>query len=587
MRKVERVRPVTPRVKPKKKVAAYARVSMETERLMHSLSAQVSHYSKYIQKNPEWEYAGVYSDDGISGTGTKKRKGFQQLIADAEDGKIDIILTKSISRFARNTVDLLETVRHLKDKGIEVRFEREHISSMSSEGELMLTILASFAQEESRSISENVKWGMQKRFQQGIPNGHFRIFGYRWEGDMLVIVPEEAKIVKRIFQNFLDGKSRLETEREFAAEGIRTGNGCRWVDSNLKIVLTNITYTGNLLLQKEFTTDPIQKHRKKNRGELPQYYVQDTHEAIIDKVTFDYVQKEMARRREMGAIANKSIPTTCFTGKLVCGMCGRHFYHSVSRKNKAGIPYEIWLCASRKEGKPCGQRKYIPDKILREVSADVLGLTEFDENVFLARVKNVLVPEPNELVFQFYDGRQMQRHWASTAKKDWWTPQRRAAVSEARRKKALRRKEMTCFTSKIKCEHCGWNFRHQKEAKISYWRCAKPHHDCGTVGLREDRLKSMIAEVLGLTEFDEQVFLEEMEEIRVKSAEHIVFCFKDGRQVERIWNTAREGHPASAAAKQNMSISQKRQWTSERRQKMSEYMKKLRKERGKAWRKEE
>ena len=181
-------------------------------------------------------------------------------------------------------------MRHLKDIGVEVRFEKEHINSMSGDGELMLTILASFAQEESRSISDNVKWGTRKRFQKGIPNGKFRVYGYRWEGDELVIVPEEAKIVKRIFQNFLDGKSRLETEREFADEGITTREGCRWVDSNIKVVLTNITYTGNLLLQKEFIADPISKQRKKNHGELPQYYVEDTHPAIIDKATFDYVQ---------------------------------------------------------------------------------------------------------------------------------------------------------------------------------------------------------------------------------------------------------------------------------------------------------
>ena len=151
-----------------------------------------------------------------------KRDEFKRMLADCEAGKIDIILTKSISRFARNTVDLLETVRHLKDLGIEVRFEKERIHSMDGDGELMLTILASFAQEESRSISDNVKWGIRKRMQSGIPNGRFRIYGYRWEGDELVIVPEEAEIVKRIFQNFLDGKSRLETEREFADEGITT-----------------------------------------------------------------------------------------------------------------------------------------------------------------------------------------------------------------------------------------------------------------------------------------------------------------------------------------------------------------------------
>jgi site-specific DNA recombinase len=175
--------------------------------------------------------------------------------------KIDIILTKSISRFARNTVDLLETVRHLKELGIEVRFEKEGINSLSGDGEVMLTLLASFAQEESISISNNVKWGIRKRMQAGMPNasGHFVIYGYRWEGDQLVVVPEEAVVVKRIFQNFLDGKSRLETEREFAAEGITTRQGCRWVDSNIKKILTNITYTGNMLFQKEFISDPIEK----------------------------------------------------------------------------------------------------------------------------------------------------------------------------------------------------------------------------------------------------------------------------------------------------------------------------------------
>ena len=237
MAKITKVEQTLPTIKEKKKVAAYARVSMESERMNHSLSAQISYYSSLIQKNPDWQYAGVFADDGVSGTGTAKRSEFRRMIETAENGGIDIILTKSIQRFARNTVDLLETVRHLKDIGVEVRFEKEHINSMSGDGELMLTILASFAQEESRSISDNVKWGTRKRFQKGIPNGKFRVYGYRWEGDELVIVPEEAKIVKRIFQNFLDGKSRLETEREFADEGITTREGCRWVDSNIKVVL--------------------------------------------------------------------------------------------------------------------------------------------------------------------------------------------------------------------------------------------------------------------------------------------------------------------------------------------------------------
>lgn len=328
MAKITRVDQAVPTIKAKKKVAAYARISMESERMNHSLSAQISYYSSLIQKNPDWQYAGVFADDGISGTGIAKRDEFKRMIEAADNGEIDIILTKSIQRFARNTVDLLETVRHLKDIGVEVRFEKEHINSMSGDGELMLTILASFAQEESRSLSENCKWGIRKRFEKGIPNGHFRVYGYRWESDELVIVPEEAAVVRRIFQNFLDGKSRLETEREFAAEGITTREGCRWVDSNIKVVLTNVTYTGNLLLQKEFISDPISKQRKKNKGQLPQYYVEDTHPAIIDKATFDYVQKEIARRKELGPRANKSLNLTCFSGMLKCPHCGQSYMHN-------------------------------------------------------------------------------------------------------------------------------------------------------------------------------------------------------------------------------------------------------------------
>ena len=194
VRKIEAAAPAPVKLK---RVAAYARVSMETERLNHSLSAQVSYYSELIQKHPGWVYAGVYADDGISGTKVNRPE-FQKMLAECEAGNIDIVLTKSISRFARNTVDLLETVRHLKELGIEVQFEKEHISSLSDDGELMLSLLASFAQEESRSISDNVKWGQRKRMEQGIPPGHFRVYGYHWEGDTLVPTPEEAVEAHRI-----------------------------------------------------------------------------------------------------------------------------------------------------------------------------------------------------------------------------------------------------------------------------------------------------------------------------------------------------------------------------------------------------
>lgn len=408
MAKITKIEPQIPALPTRKKVAAYARVSMETERLHHSLSSQISYYSELIQKNPEWEYVGIYTDEAITGTIAKKRDEFQRLIADCETGKIDIVLTKSISRFARNTVDLLKTVRHLKELGISVRFEKENIDSLSGDGEVMLTLLASFAQSESESISTNVKWGVRKRMEQGTPNGHFRVYGYRWEDDQLVIVPEEAVIVKHIYQNFLDGKSLLETEREFAAEGITTRDGCRWVDSNIKVVLSNITYTGNMLLQKEYIADPISKKRKKNHGELPQYYVENTHEAIIPIETFQYVQDEMARRRELGAFANKSMNITCFTAKLKCEKCGKSYVRN-TRKNRAkmtqlGDQLVGWVCGSSKKKNGECKAMEIPEYILRQKCAEALGLEEFDEDAFAKQIEIITIPEQGILNFHMTDG---------------------------------------------------------------------------------------------------------------------------------------------------------------------------------------
>ena len=219
IQKVNAVKMEPPR---KRKVAAYARISIEKGRTPHSLSAQISYYSKLIQGNADWEYAGVYADKAVSGL-TTDRPEFQRMLSDARDGKIDIILTKSISRFARNTVDLLETVRELKDLGIEVRFQKEKIHTLSEDGELMLSLLASFAQEESRSISENVKWGIRKNFQKGIGNS-FHIYGYRWTGKEFVIVEEEAKIVRLIYDNYLKGIERsimrLKTLKELFEERV-------------------------------------------------------------------------------------------------------------------------------------------------------------------------------------------------------------------------------------------------------------------------------------------------------------------------------------------------------------------------------
>lgn len=596
MRTITKIESTIPTIKKRKKVAAYARISMESERMNHSLSAQISYYNDFIQKNPDWEFAGVYADNGISGTSTVKRDEFRRMIADAEQGKIDIILTKSIQRFARNTVDLLETVRHLKNLGIEVRFEKENINSLSGNGELMLSILASFAQEESRSISDNVKWGIRKRMQEGMLNasGHFNIYGYEWQGDELIIVPKEAEVVKRIYQNFLDGKSRLETERELEAEGIRTRQGCVMRDSNIKKILTNITYTGNMLFQKEFISDPINKKRKQNRGELPQYWVEDTHEAIIDLETFQYIQDEMARRRQLGALANKSLNISCFTGKIKCPYCGVSYMHNTRKpRTPNGKRLEFWVCGSRKKkGGHCEVGASINQDNMKKVLAEVLDIDEFDDEVFLDKVDFINVPKRYTLEIHLQDGTIVTRPCENTGHQDCWTKEYRDKVSKQRRKKNTNPKGASVFTSKLKCKHCGCNYRRctqpstsSEDGKFYYWRCAE-RTACKAQGLREDFLKSQLAEVLGMAEWDEKVFAEKVEQINIDGYQ-LEVVGKDGIVTPMTFEPPkRGGRHCSEEQKEHMRQIMKEKWTPERKVEMSQRMKNMRKERGRNWRKE-
>lgn len=293
--KINIIESKTPTLKSRKKVAAYARVSMETERLKHSLSAQVSHYSAHIQKNPEWLYVGVYADDSVSGTGIEKRSEFNRLIADCEAGLVDIVLVKSISRFARNTVDLLETIRHLKDIGVDVWFEEKGIRSMDGDGEFMLAILASFAQEESRSVSENAKWGIRKRYEKGEARNSI-LYGYRTRNGRMEIVEEEAAIVRKIFEMFISGDSAYIIAKKLTAKGIKSYYGKDFSTTVICHMLHQEKYAGNCLMQKYFTESHVTHKMVRNNGELPMYYAEDTHPAIIDAETFQKAQEAFATR---------------------------------------------------------------------------------------------------------------------------------------------------------------------------------------------------------------------------------------------------------------------------------------------------
>jgi site-specific DNA recombinase len=261
----------------RQRVAAYARVSCGKDEMLHSLAAQVSYYCNLIQSKPEWEYVGVYADEAETGT-KDSRPEFQRLIADCQAGKIDMILTKSISRFARNTVVLLETVRELKTLGVNVYFEEQNLHSAGADGELLLTILASYAQEESRSVSENCKWRIRNEFKNGNPTCGLQLYGYDYCEGKLIINPLEAETVRMIYADYLSGMGKNAIMRKLDTLGIRTKQGGRWATNTVVSILTNEKLTGDICLQKYYVVDHLTKRKIKNSGELPQYYVEGSHE---------------------------------------------------------------------------------------------------------------------------------------------------------------------------------------------------------------------------------------------------------------------------------------------------------------------
>lgn len=564
IRKIEASLPAAPS---RKKVAAYARISEEKGRTMHSLAAQVSYYSNLIQSRGDWEYAEVYADGGISGT-TDNRAEFRRLIADCDAGKIDIILTKSISRFARNTVDFLNTVRHLREIGVEVRFEKERIHSLSEDGEIMLTLLASFSQEESRSISENVKWSIKKRFEKGIPNS-FCMYGYRWDGKKFIVVPEEAEIVKLIYANFLKGMSAEQTEKQLEEMGVKSYTGQHFSNMSIRSILKNEKYTGNMLLQKEYTPSHIDHKSKRNDGVLPQYWVEDSHEAIIPLETFQAVQEEIKRRRELGALANPHIPTSCFTGKIKCAQCGKSYRrHQYKRVNDTAAN---WVCRTKGEkGKSVCDAKSIPETALMETCCKVLGFDEFDEPVFAKRVNTVIAYTDNLLIFSMKDGTEISRTWEhhGKSKSEVWTRELRDKVSAYRRKHPSMKKGTSCFTCHIRCEKCGANFQRQvsKRAsgeKYASWYCSshKNHnHDCDVGGIFEDVLKSLCSEAMGLSEFDEDAFKEQVDHVGIPVRGKIIVYFKDGHTFYGTWSTKKRMPPISEEHKRQIGEAKRQYW---------------------------
>ena len=342
----------------KKRVAAYCRVSTDSEEQLNSYEAQKSYYTQKIEESSDWEMAEIYADEGISGTSMKKRTEFKKMITACKRGHIDLIITKSLSRFARNTVDCLETVRLLKANGIGVYFEKENINTLTESSEFLITLFSGFAQAESESLSKNVAWGWRKSAEAG--NVYFqykRMLGYRKGTDgQPEIVPEEAKIIRRIYRRYLAGCSLGQIKQELEQDNIPTAQKVeRWSSAVIHNILTNEKYMGDALLQKTYITDCISKKVKKNMGERPMYYVENNHPAIIPRETFDQVQKEMTRRSSKRKVLQKSGKTELgkYSGKyaltelLVCGECGSPYKRVTWARN--GKKRIVWRCDSRLE----------------------------------------------------------------------------------------------------------------------------------------------------------------------------------------------------------------------------------------------
>ena len=414
-----------PQLKRKLRVAAYARVSTSKDAMLHSLSAQVSYYNKYISSHDDWEFVGIYADEGISGT-KEDRDEFQRMINDCRAGKIDLILTKAISRFARNTMTMLEIVRELKNLNVDVFFEEQNLHSISSDGEMVLTLLASVAQEEARSVSENQKWRIRKDFEKGLIWGGSSAYGYRIINKKMVIIPEEAKLVKRIFQLYIGGLGFQKISKLLNDEGIPAMRAKRWNKQSLQQIIANINYTGDLLLQKTYNENYLTKKKKINKGELDQFFVENDHEAIITRDEY-YAALEIRRKRvEYFKLDNFKVHTYPLTGFVRCGNCGKNYNHKRTRYT------EKWSCVTYQNmGKAECDAKSVPDAELTRITLEVLNIKEPDRDLIEDKLECIEVFKDNKLLYHLLDGSTVERTWNDISRRDSWTEEMK---KEARRK---------------------------------------------------------------------------------------------------------------------------------------------------------
>lgn len=402
---------VIPKLVTKKRVAAYARVSSSKDAMLHSLAQQVNYYKSLIESNPDWSFGGVYSDEALTGT-KDSRAEFQQLLKDCRAGKIDMIITKSISRFARNTVTLLETVRALKAINVDVFFEEQNMHTLSSDGELILTLLATFAQEESRNVSENMKWRIIKDFEQGIMWGGNSCYGYKLINKKLHKVDEESKTVQLIYELYLEGYSDQAICKVLNAKGIKPYKTSEWQRTSVMKILTNNNYTGDLVLQKTYRENHLSKLQKRNTGEHNHYIVSDAHEPIISKEVFHQAQALRKSKTEKNRILTTQ--DNDFKGLMKCGICHKAYTIKHSNANTA------WMCSTlRTKGKDVCYGKQVPNIKMMEASNHILKLDVFDKRLLKSKVAWIEVMPEQRLIFHMKDGSHQTYQWKTSRSESW------------------------------------------------------------------------------------------------------------------------------------------------------------------------
>ena len=423
-----------PKMKKLLRVAAYARVSRDKQEALNSLSAQVSHYNSLICSNRNWLFAGIYSDYALSGT-KDNRPEFNKMLDEARNGRIDMIITKSISRFSRNFLTTLQIIRELKAIDVDIYFEEEHMHTSDPKTEMILSIMSMFAEAQAKEVSENMLWRIKKDFLDGKLWGGCDCLGYKIVDRRYVLVPEEAELVKRIYNLYLSGLGDLTIAKLLNKEGIPTRKSVDgWNKVSINYILTNPTYTGDLVLQKTYRKNYLSKTKCYNRGQRNLYIVENSHEAIIDKETFQRVQ-ELRRAKSDKCMPNiRTKVHHYFDDLLYCEICGKKY------RFRKGQYRDSYVCRTFAEkGKDVCPSKAIPDRVLVEVVKNTLKMDEFDESFLRKKIDRILVNNGNILTFCYKDGTREEVHWEDPSRKDGWNETNRATARERALKRTMKR----------------------------------------------------------------------------------------------------------------------------------------------------